>query len=103
MKQRFPTARSFHYVFTTTLLLTSFALSQAAAPAPKAQRPPAADAPPAGLTFKTEKLKTFTPTAADILKIPEGVTGDFDVAKTPPTIRFAVLPGQWKGASLWSS
>ena len=103
MKQRFATSRSVHFFLITVLLFSGMASSHAADPAPKAQRPPAVDAPPADLKIKTAKLKTFTPAAADVLKVPEGVTGDFDVAKTPPAIRFAILPGQWKGASLWSS
>lgn len=48
------------------------------------------------------ELETM-PASKSLLKAPADVTGDFDVAKTPPKVRFAVFPGQWKGARLWSS
>jgi len=48
-------------------------------------------------------LVTLRPSAEDVLVAPTDVEGDFDVAKTPPVIDFAVLPGQWEGAKLWSN
>jgi len=59
---------------------------------------PAKESPPPVAT-----LTTFRPTAADVLTVPEGVAGDFDVAKQPPVIDFGILPGQWEGAKLWSN
>ena len=53
-----------------------------------------------------------TPTAARLerlkpskllLKRPEGLPGGFAVARTAPEVGFAVLPGQFSGARLWSS
>ena len=35
--------------------------------------------------------------------MPEGVSGNFTVAKTVPKIDFGVFPGQWEGARLWSN
>ena len=49
-----------------------------------------------------EKLTRFSPSAAEVLTVPEGIHGDFAVAKTPPLIDFAFLPGQRAGAKLWS-
>jgi hypothetical protein len=56
-------------------------------------------AEPVSKTAKLERL----PSSPLLLKAPAGVTGDFDVAKTPPAIDFAVFPNQWEGARLWSS
>ncbi|MGH7202159.1 MAG: hypothetical protein ACREJB_16260, partial [Planctomycetaceae bacterium] len=38
-----------------------------------------------------------------LLEAPDGLTGEFTVARTPPQIDFAIYPGQWEGAKLWSS
>lgn len=38
-----------------------------------------------------------------LLKPPEGLPGGFAVARTAPDVDFAVLPGQFSGARLWSS
>lgn len=38
-----------------------------------------------------------------VLKPPEGLPGGFAVARTAPDVDFAVLPGQFSGARLWSS
>jgi len=38
-----------------------------------------------------------------LLKPPEGLPGGFAVARTAPNVDFAVLPGQFSGARLWSS
>ena len=38
-----------------------------------------------------------------VLEAPEGVKGDFRVASKAPAIDFGILPGQWKGAKLWSA
>ncbi|MBS3763576.1 MAG: hypothetical protein KGZ25_09780 [Planctomycetes bacterium] len=38
-----------------------------------------------------------------LLKIPENVKGDFDVAGEPPKLDFAIFPNQWEGADLWSA
>ncbi len=38
-----------------------------------------------------------------LLQPPPGLKGDFDVASTPPSIDFAIFPGQKEGARLWSS
>jgi hypothetical protein len=48
---------------------------------------------------------TLLPLAASaaLLQPPEGIGADFAVARRAPDIRFAVLPGQWAGAKLWSS
>ena len=35
--------------------------------------------------------------------IPEAVRAEFDVAHEAPRLRWGVLPGQWEGASLWST
>jgi len=48
------------------------------------------------------KLETL-PADASVLKPPKDVNGDFDTAETPPQVRFAIFPSQWKGARLWSS
>ena len=65
-------------------------------------RPPLAKAPPEGWSFPTATLQPL-PASAELLLAPAAATGDYDVAKTPPGIRFSVLPGQWPGASLWSA
>jgi len=54
---------------------------------------------PSQQTAKLERLGS----SPLLLKAPEGVTGDFSVAKTAPVVDFAVFPGQWEGARLWSS
>lgn len=51
---------------------------------------------------KTARLKRL-PSSPLLLQPPAGLTGDFSVAKTPPKVDFAIFPGQWKGARLWSS
>jgi hypothetical protein len=38
-----------------------------------------------------------------LLKPPEGLPGGFAVARTAPDVDFAILPGQFSGARLWSS
>ena len=38
-----------------------------------------------------------------LLKPPEGLAGGFAVAHTAPDVDFAILPGQFSGARLWSS
>lgn len=38
-----------------------------------------------------------------LLKPPEGLPGGFTVARTAPDVDFAILPGQFSGARLWSS
>lgn len=52
-----------------------------------------------GDTAKLERL----PINAALLKPPAGLSGDYDIAKTPPDVDFAIFPGQWSGAKLWSS
>jgi len=37
------------------------------------------------------------------LKPPSGISGGFEIAKAAPVVDFAVFPGQWKGARLWST
>jgi len=66
-------------------------------------QPPLAKGPPANWTFDTVALKSFKPSAAQVLVRPAAAAGDYDVAKAPPSVRFGVLPGQWTGASLWSA
>jgi len=51
---------------------------------------------------KTARLERFEPSAL-LLKVPEGVKGDFAVAKEAPALDFAVFPNQWEGARLWSA
>jgi hypothetical protein len=48
------------------------------------------------------RMTTFTPTAAQVLRTPPGLEGDFTVATEPPVIDFAMLPGQEPGRQLWS-
>jgi len=50
----------------------------------------------------TAKLKRL-PKATATLKAPAEVSGKFSVAGEPCQIDFAVFPGQWEGARLWSS
>jgi outer membrane protein assembly factor BamB len=38
-----------------------------------------------------------------LLQPPEGLPGGFQLARTAPDVEFAVLPGQFSGARLWSS
>jgi hypothetical protein len=56
-------------------------------------------AEPVSKIAKLERL----PSSPLLLKAPAGVTGDFDIARTPPAIDFAVFPNQWEGGRLWSS
>ncbi|MCO6455856.1 MAG: hypothetical protein J5I93_11215 [Pirellulaceae bacterium] len=41
--------------------------------------------------------------APELLQPPDGLSGDFQVARTPPRLQFAVFPGQTEDARLWSS
>ncbi len=43
------------------------------------------------------------PASAAWLKPPADLKGDFEIAKTAPEVDFAVFPGQWEGARLWST
>lgn len=49
------------------------------------------------------EMTRFKPSAEEVLTPPKGIQGDFTIARVPPVIDFAVLPGQWKGAKLWSN
>jgi len=50
----------------------------------------------------SEKFTTLK--SGDALLQPHAdVKGLVDVAKEPPVVEFAILPGQWEGARLWSS
>lgn len=51
---------------------------------------------------KTAKLERLGPSPR-LLKAPEGLAGDFTVAREAPTLDFAVFPNQWAGARLWSA
>lgn len=53
----------------------------------------------AGKEVKLERL----PDGKHWLKPPQALAGKIDIAKTPPKVDFAVFPGQWEGARLWSS
>jgi len=57
---------------------------------------------PKDATGASATLETL-PASPALLQAPDGVEGDFAVSKEAPTIEFAVLPGQWKGAELWSA
>jgi hypothetical protein len=48
---------------------------------------------------KLERL----PASPLLLQPPQGLSGDFAIAREAPEIDFAIFPGQWEGAKLWSS
>jgi len=51
----------------------------------------------------TEADLVRLPASPLLLQAPPELKGGFDVAETAPEIDFAVFPGQWEGARLWSS
>jgi len=55
----------------------------------------------AGDSKYVAKLERLEPSPL-VLKAPDGVKGDFTVAKEAPAIDFAFFPNQWEGARLWS-
>ena len=86
------------------LTVALLAIATAGFAADRAPNQPAlAKGPPANWAFETAALKSLKPSAAQVLTRPAAATGDYDVAKAPPSVRFGVLPGQWTGASLWSA
>lgn len=57
---------------------------------------------PGDATGALAKLEALA-ASPSLRKPPAGVEGDFAVVKEAPKIEFAVLPGQWPGAELWSA
>ena len=57
---------------------------------------------PRDATGASATLEKLPPSPA-LLHPPDGVEGDFAVAREAPEVEFAVLPGQWQGAELWSA
>jgi len=70
--------------------MSLMSLAVTAAEAPNAAEPTVA------------KLEHFEP-AALFLKTPEGLQGNFTVAREAPAVDFAVFPGQWETKDLWSA
>lgn len=54
---------------------------------------------PSGRKTQLERM----PRSTLLLTAPESVEGDFTIAGKAPRVEFAVFPGQWEGARLWSS
>jgi hypothetical protein len=88
-------------VASALLLGAACAPLVAAPPAPN--RPPPAKGPPEDWRFAINGGRRVKPAPRALLDAPAAATGDYDVARTPPDIQFFLLPGQWPGASLWSS
>lgn len=53
-------------------------------------------------TWAVTRLERLKPSKL-LLKPPEGTPGGFTVARKTPEVDFAILPGQFSGARLWSS
>lgn len=60
---------------------------------------------PEGWVFPQGKLETLE-SSPELLQIPESAkphASEFDMAKVPPKVEYAELPGQWQDAALWSN
>lgn len=76
------------------LTLTMCLAASSAQAVPKGPYPPSL---PGGATIVTD-------TAPEFIQVPSGISlaGKFEVAKTPPTVDFAYLPGQNRAGNPWS-
>ena len=59
--------------------------------------------PPADWSAPPVEMATYKPAAKDVLTPPAFMAGAYELAKTPPVLDWAILPGQWRGGALWSS